>query len=67
MKNQIYFPDNKKIFAEDLAYAMRVCLHAKRISVIPDALYHYVKRDKSIMGAFIAKSIGKIREIMFRF
>lgn len=67
LENQIYFPDNKEIFAEDLAYAMRVCLHAKRISVIPDVLYHYVNRDKSIMGSLQQNPLEKFVRLCLDF
>lgn len=50
INNKITYPDNNIIFAEDLAYSLRVSLFTEKITVIPDALYHYLRRTTSIMG-----------------
>lgn len=59
LNNQIYFPDNNEIFAEDLAHAMRVCLYLNNLCVIPDSLYHYISRSDSIMGRAVQTPLRK--------
>lgn len=53
-QNDLYFPDNKIVFAEDLAFSLRINCYHKRFKSIEDVLYHYIERDDSIM----AKSSG---------
>ncbi|MDF2943975.1 MAG: glycosyl transferase family 2 [Herbinix sp.] len=49
-KNNLFFWDNKLIFAEDFGFSLNFALHANKISCIPDALYHYLIRKDSIMS-----------------
>lgn len=65
--NKIYFPDNKQIFAEDLAYAMRVCLYLDKLCIISKSLYHYVIRKDSIMGKLKKNPIDKFINLCLDF
>lgn len=49
LDNNILYPDNRKVFAEDLAFNIRVALYQKKVVAIDDCLYHYVRRQNSIM------------------
>ena len=48
--NQLFFWDNKVIFAEDFGFSLNFALHANKISCISDVLYHYLIRKNSIMS-----------------
>lgn len=65
--NQIYFPDNKEIFAEDLAHALKVCLYINKICIIPNTLYHYIARQDSIMGKLQENPIEKFVRLCLDF
>lgn len=67
LENHICFPDNQIIFAEDLAYAMRVCLFAERITVIRDCFYHYIVRGDSIMGMLQKNPLDKFVKLCLDF
>lgn len=49
-KYNLFFPDNRKIFAEDLAFMLQVALNQSRVLLIEQTMYHYVRHDESIMG-----------------
>ena len=49
-ENDLYFWDNKLIFAEDFGFSLNFALHAHKIICISDALYHYLIRKDSIMS-----------------
>ncbi|TAH73741.1 MAG: glycosyltransferase, partial [Anaerolineaceae bacterium] len=49
-KNDLYFWDNKVIFAEDFGFSLNYALHANKITCISDALYYYLIRENSIMS-----------------
>lgn len=49
-KHDLFFWDNKVIFAEDFGFSLNYALHAKRISCISDVLYYYLIRENSIMS-----------------
>lgn len=49
-KNNIFFADNRKIFAEDLFFSLCYCPFVKKINVLSDHLYYYRQREDSIMG-----------------
>lgn len=65
--NKIFFPDNREIFAEDLAYAMRICLYANKMCVISDCLYHYIIRESSIMGTLQKNPLEKFVRLCLDF
>ena len=48
--NNLFFWDNKLIFAEDFGFSLNYSLHANKIICIPDVLYHYLIRRDSIMS-----------------
>lgn len=50
LENNLLYPDNNVVFAEDLAHALRVSLHFNKMVVIDDCMYHYIFRESSIMG-----------------
>lgn len=55
------FADNREIFAEDLYFFLCYCARAEQVVCIPDALYHYILRTDSIMGANQQKlNIGRM-------
>lgn len=49
-KNNLEFPDNNVVFAEDLAFALRASVYQTKIVNIKECLYHYICRKDSIMG-----------------
>lgn len=49
-ENDLFFWDNKLIFAEDFGFSLNYALHAKKITCISDALYYYLIRENSIMS-----------------
>lgn len=58
------FADNREIFAEDLYFCLCYCAHAQKVVCIPDALYHYILRDDSIMGANHQKlNVGRMNRL----
>lgn len=56
----LYFFDNKKIFAEDLYFYICYLMHCKSIQIIDDCFYNYLLRENSIMSQ--NKEINKIKE-----
>lgn len=42
---------------EDEQETYKVCLQAEKIALIPDVLYHYIRRDNSIITAISAKKM----------
>lgn len=49
-KNNLFFWDNKVIFAEDFGFSLNFAMHAKKITCISEALYYYLIRENSIMS-----------------
>lgn len=49
-ENDLFFWDNKLIFAEDFGFSLNFALHAKKITCISEALYYYLIRENSIMS-----------------
>jgi len=49
-KNNLFFWDNKLIFAEDFGFSLNFALHVNKISCIPNVLYYYLIRENSIMS-----------------
>jgi glycosyltransferase involved in cell wall biosynthesis/exopolysaccharide biosynthesis predicted pyruvyltransferase EpsI len=49
-KNNLFFWDNKVIFAEDFGFSLNYALYANKITCISDALYYYLIRENSIMS-----------------
>ena len=52
-QHQLFFWDNKVIFAEDLGFSLNFALHVNKISCIPDVLYYYLIRENSIMSTAV--------------
>ena len=48
--NDLFFWDNRIIFAEDFGFSLNYALHANKITCISDALYYYLIRENSIMS-----------------
>jgi glycosyltransferase involved in cell wall biosynthesis/exopolysaccharide biosynthesis predicted pyruvyltransferase EpsI len=48
--NNLFFWDNKLIFAEDFGFSLNYALHANKIICIPDVLHYYLIRRDSIMS-----------------
>ena len=48
--NDLFYWDNKLIFAEDFGFSLNFALHANKITCISDALYYYLIRKDSIMS-----------------
>lgn len=65
IKNNIYFGDNKLIFAEDNYFQFQVLLSKPSIGFLNQPLYFYVKRDGSIMNNYkenlICRNMNMIR------
>jgi pyruvyl transferase EpsI len=66
-KNKLDFPDNKLVFAEDMAFAFRTAMVQKKMVVLPDILYHYVQRSNSIMGMTKRNPIEKFVSLCLDF
>ncbi len=49
-RHQLYFWDNKVIFAEDFGFSINYALHVTKITSISDVLYYYLIRKDSIMS-----------------
>ena len=49
-KHELFFWDNKIIFAEDFGFSLNFAMHVNKISCIGDVLYYYLIRENSIMS-----------------
>lgn len=63
-RHGLRFVDNKEIFAEDLYFCLCYCAHASQVICIPDALYHYILREDSIMSNNTARlNVGRMNRL----
>lgn len=53
--NYVHFPDGQTYEDEQETY--KLCLHADKIVQIPDELYHYVRRENSIITGISGKKM----------
>jgi exopolysaccharide biosynthesis predicted pyruvyltransferase EpsI/GT2 family glycosyltransferase len=49
-KYDLFFWDNKLIFAEDFGFSLNFALHVNKITCISNVLYYYLIRENSIMS-----------------
>lgn len=47
--NKLLFPESKIIYGEDLLFAMKTTVYQRKIVVIKEILYHYLRRESSLM------------------
>ena len=58
------FEDNRRIFAEDMQFALCYCAHAEHIESIDRCLYHYRVREDSIMDVQKTRSnLGRLHKL----
>ena len=56
LENNVFFDESGDYF-EDVIFATKLVFYAKKITSVPNLLYHYVLRTGSIMGTYSYKSI----------
>lgn len=66
-ENNLFFWNNKEIFAEDLAFFLVFSSYMQRVSVISDILYNYRIRDDSIMGKVEKVPLHKFFSLLQRY
>ena len=47
-ENEITFRSEREILSEDIIFNLEACIHANKVSIYPDYLYHYVFREQSL-------------------
>ena len=60
LKNNIFFPDNRKVTMEDVFFSLKVYHFATKVSYLPETYYHHVNTSSNNYDNYGYHSVAKV-------